>query len=107
MDGIMDYINEKDLPDGIGVNNHDVETNLKIMIRDLNKDHGYFLVRKDFGHCIILNEREIDPVKIKEWMRDNLDGNSITVWNGAEYKYHFFFQQDHDAMGFRLLWEFD
>ncbi len=103
----MDLISEENLPDGVGVNNHDVETNLKTMISDLNKNLGYFLVRKDFRYCIVLDEHEIDPIKIKEWMRDNLDGNSITVWNGAEYKYHFFFVEDHDAMGFRLLWEFD
>lgn len=102
----MDLISEDNLPKGIGVNNLDVETNLKNMIIDLNKNYGYFLTRKDFQYCVTLDEHEIDPIKIKEWMRDNLDGNSITIWNGEEYKYNFYFVKDHDAMGFRLLWDF-
>lgn len=95
------------LPDGIETNNLSVEQNLKEMIRILNDEHNHNIKRTDFKYDIILSERKIDQYKIKQWMCENLDGKTITVWDGGNYEYHFFFEKDYDAMGFRLLWEFD
>ena len=97
LDGDLTYFGDQPM------NHYSVEENLEHMIKELNDKHGHDIKREDFKSVVVLDESEIDPIKVKEWMRDSLEGKSVTIWS-QNHQYHFFFEREHDAMGFKLMW---
>jgi hypothetical protein len=63
------------------------------------------LERVMFKYDIIVKEEKLDYEKIKMWREESLEGKNISVYDENIYSYHFFFELEHDAMGFKLMWE--
>ena len=100
------FYGEDELPENIPVlTNCEPIILLKQLINTVNKN-GANVKASDFKSVVILDEMFIDQIRddIDLWIRENVREPSAIVLSPDTCRYHFYFMDEADALGFKLRW---